>query len=260
MPRGFLAEALEKARLRASLLRSPPRPPGLREALTRPLWEEKRPGVMLEYKRCSPRGFVSYMTPWEFLERLSGGADAFSVLVEPYWFCGSPELVSLIASSGKPVLAKDFTASVEQLDLYQASGASATLLILDMLGWRLLEELYEEARSRGLDVLIETTSAVDAVEVMHSYPEALVGINARNLETLEVSYERLLEEVRKAAGGKPSGALLVAESSIDTVEKAVRLAEAGADALLIGTWAMRRPGEAAMLPRLLRGVLQDAGG
>jgi len=177
--------------------------------------------------------------------------------VEPYWFCGSPELVAFFAQH-RPVLAKDFASSRAQLEQYRRAGTSAALLILDMLGWRRLDALYQEARSLGLEALIETHRAEDAVEAMNSYAEALVGINARNLETLEISYQRLLRETARAAARKPSGALLVAESSVDSVEKAVRLAEAGADALLIGTWAMKNPEEIRSLPERLRGTRIEA--
>jgi len=257
-PGGFLGEALEKALLREELLRSPRRGGGLRAAVARAVREERRPALILEFKRCRPGGFVEYMEPWRFLELLGGAADAFSVLAEPYWFCGSPELVAYIAAvGGKPVLYKDFVAGGGLLRQAASAGASAVLLILDMLGWRRLGDLYEEARGLGLEALIETSSSDDAVEAMGSFPGALVGINARNLETLEVSFERLLEEVRKAAGEKPRDALLVAESSIDSTEKALALARAGADALLIGTWAVRSPREVARLPERLRRALGE---
>ena len=254
-PEGFLGEALRRALMRSRLLSSPPRPRSLRARVAGVVASERRPALILEYKRCRPTGFTVYRTPWGYVEALGGAADAWSVLVEPYWFCGSPELVSFFAQvTGAPVLAKDFTASVEALRLHAGSGASATLLILDMLGWRRLVELYEEARGLGLEALIETSSAGDAVEAMHSFPDALVGINARDLVTLREDTGRLLEELGRAAARKPTGALLVAESTIDSVEKARAAAEAGADALLIGTWAMRAPGEVSELPRLLRGT------
>ncbi|KSW12428.1 hypothetical protein CF15_06795 [Pyrodictium occultum] len=250
-PGGFLGEALGRSLERSRLLGSPPRPGSLRGAVEKAL-SEGRPGLLIEYKRCSPGGFVAWRTPWEYLEATLSVADAYSVLVEPYWFCGSPELVAFFARH-RPVLAKDFASTAEQLQLYRRHGASAALLILDMLGWRRLDALYQEARSLGLEALIETTSAGPAVEAMNSYPEALVGINARNLETLEVSYRRLLEEIARAAERKPSRALLVAESSIDSPGKALELARAGADALLIGTWAMKSPGGLAGLRDRLRG-------
>jgi len=252
-PRGFLAEAYRWSRKRAELLASPPEPTSLRQAIERAVEQERRPALIIEYKRCSPRGFIAYHTPWGYLEATLSVADAYSVLVEPYWFCGSPELVAFFAQH-RPVLAKDFPSSRAQLEQYQRAGASAALLILDMLGWKQLDTLYQEARSLGLEALIETHRAEDAVEAMNSYPEALVGINARNLETLEISYQRLLEETARAAARKPSSVLLVAESSIDSAEKAVKLAEAGADALLIGTWAMKGARELRSLPEKLKGA------
>ncbi len=254
-PAGFLSRALEASLERSRVLRGDAAAaPSLRGAVERVVREEARPALIIEYKRCRPSGFVRHIDPWSYLEAVGAAADAWSVLVEPFWFCGSPELLPVFASTGRPVLAKDFVSGGEQLRMYRRMGASAVLLILDMLGWRRLGELYEEARGLGLEALIETTSWRCAVEAMNSFPGALVGINARNLETLEVSFERLLEEVRRAGGEKPSGGLLVAESSVDSVEKARRLAEAGADALLIGTWAMKAPGEVRRLPSVLRGA------
>ena len=250
--RGFLAEACKRSQERTELLSSPPEPMSLRQAVEHTVQQEKRPALIIEYKRCSPRGFVAYYTPWSYLEATLSAADAYSVLVEPYWFCGSTELAAFFARY-RPVLAKDFASSRAQLEEYRRASASAALLILDMLGWKQLDTLYQEARSLGLEVLIETNNAEDAVEVMHTYPEALVGINARNLETLEISYQRLLQEITKASSRKPTAALLVAESSIDSAERAVGLAQAGADALLIGTWAMKSPLEVRKLPERLRG-------
>jgi len=167
---------------------------------------------------------------------------------EPHWFCGSFELVSFFAYGARvPVLAKDFFSTPAQVREASARGASAVLLILDMLGWRGLEELYEEARRQGLEPLVETKSAEDAVEVMSSFPHSLVGINARNLETLQVSFTSLLREVEKASREKPRGALIVAESSVDSLDKAMSLAKAGADALLIGTWAMKNVKEVRII-------------
>jgi indole-3-glycerol phosphate synthase len=248
--KGFLAEVCSRSTERVELLEKPPTRRSLRGAVENAIRERGRAALILEYKRCSPRGFTAYQTPWEFLEVTLPAADAYSVLVEPYWFCGSLELIPWFARY-RPVLAKDFTVSPVQLRAYQHGGAAAALLVLDVVGWKKLEELYREARALGLEALIETSNARDAVNVMHSYPEALVGINARSLETLEVSFKRLLEEVAWAAHRKPSGALLVAESGIDSTDKAVQLARAGADALLIGTWTMRDPLSVRGLPEAL---------
>lgn len=238
----FLSEAVKRTIERVRLLESTLNPQSLRKALEKSLIEKKRVALILEYKRCSPRGFTAYRTPWEFLELTLDIADAYSVLVEPYWFCGSLELLAWFTRY-RPVLAKDFTVSPTQLKAYRANGASAALLILDALGWKSLDSLYSEAKSMGLEVLIETSNANDALSVMHSYPEALVGINARNLRSLKTDFENHVQEVYRIASNKPSGSLLVAESGVDSVDKVVRLAKAGADALLIGTWVMVKPHE-----------------
>ena len=212
-------------------------------------------GVIGEFKRCAPGRFIALHDPWWYAQRLAPYVDAFSVLTEPFWFCGSPELIPVF-SPHRPVLGKDFVECESQVDLLASHGAAAVLLILDELGWKKLETLYEYARSLGLDALIETSSGRDAVEAASSYPDAAVGINARNLQTLELSFERLLDELRYAAERVPGSTILVAESSMDSVEKVVEAMKAGAKAVLIGTWFMKEPDAAARLHSALLGAKQ----
>lgn len=207
-------------------------------------------GFIGEFKRCRPGKFVYYRDPQDFLVRIGHNVDAISVLVEPFWFCGSLELVSFFARH-KPVLFKDFVAGRGQVVAAACWGASSVLLILDMVGWRVLESLYEEARSYGLEPLIETCSADDAVAVAESFPEAVVGINARDLRTLKLDFERLVEEVGRAAERLPSGTLLVAESGVKSGWDVARVVEAGAKAVLVGTALMERPGIVEEAYRLL---------
>lgn len=197
-------------------------------------------GFIGEFKRCRPGRFVYYRDPRDFVEKIGCSVDAVSVLVEPYWFCGSLELVSFFAEY-KPVLFKDFVVGRGQIMAAACWGASSILLILDMLGWRLLERLYEEARSYGLEPFIETSSANDAVAVAESFPDAIVGINARDLRTLKLDFEKLVEEVGRAAEKLPSGTLLVAESGVKSGWDVVRVVKAGAKAVLVGTAVMERP-------------------
>lgn len=197
-------------------------------------------GFIGEFKRCRPGKFVYYRDPEDFLVRVGGGVDAVSVLVEPFWFCGSLELVDFFARY-KPVLFKDFVVGRGQIMAAACWNASSILLILSMVGWRVLENLYEEARSYGLEPFIETGSADDAVEVAKSFPEAIVGINARDLSTLELNFERLVEEVSRAVERLPSGTLLVAESGMKSGWDVVRLVKAGARAVLVGSSLMERP-------------------
>ncbi len=225
---------------------------GFVEAL-RKGYESRGLAVIGEFKRCAPGRFIALHDPWRYAKQLAPFVDAFSVLTEPFWFCGSPDLIPIF-SPHRPVLGKDFVECERQVDTLAEHGAAAVLLILDELGWRRLEALYEHARGLGLDALIETSSGRDAVEVASSYPEAAVGINARNLQTLDLSFERLLGELRYAAERIGGDVVLVAESSIDSVEKAVEAARAGAKAVLIGTWFMREPDA----PRRLRDALEAA--
>ena len=249
---GFIEEARARSSERARLARSPPQPGSLRAAVEGAL-REGRPGLIVEYKRCSPRGFTSYMTPWQFHTHYGSVADAYSALVEPYWFCGSPEVLAWLAQH-KPTLAKDLAIDEAQIDAHRAYGASATLLIVDLLGWRKLDYLYNYASSLGLEALIEVSSGKEAVEVLNSYPEALMGINARDLHTLKVSFEGMLNELMWAAERKPSRSVLVAESGIDSARKALLAAKAGADALLIGTWAMADPSSLSRLRKTLHNI------
>ncbi len=198
-------------------------------------------GLIGEFKRCSPGGFIAYRDPYAYAEEIGGCVDAFSVLTEPTWFCGSPELIPVF-SARRPVLFKDFVACREMVDAAALYGASAVLLILDMLGWGVLEELYEYARGLGLEALIEASCSRDAVEAANTYPEALIGLNARSLETLRVDFEAMLRELRAARSRSPTGTVLVAESGVRGPGDVARAAAAGADAVLVGTSLMRSPG------------------
>ena len=243
---GFLDEARRVAETRSR----PPGTPGasLVQAIKKAV-AQRRVGLILEYKRCSPRGFTSYLTPPEFLERVRGLADAISVLVEPYWFCGSPELIPIM-SPVAPVLAKDLVYTGAQLKTHARWGASASLLILEMLGWRRMEELYQVAVNLGLEVLIETNSPEAVLELMHSYPGVPVGLNSRDLSTLRVDFNKFLESLERVSGNRPSSSLLVAESGVDSEERLRRVVEKGVDALLIGTWVMRDLGSRNALATL----------
>ncbi len=252
MEEGLLGGFLDEARRVAETRSRPPGSPGasLVQAIRRAV-AQRRPGLILEYKRCSPRGFTSYLTPREFLERVRGLADAVSILVEPYWFCGSPELIPFISPEA-PVLAKDLVYTEAQLRLHASWGASASLLIFEMLGWKRMEELYHSAVELKLEVLLETNSSEAALELMNSYPGVPVGLNSRDLSTLKVDFDAFLAKLERVGGEKPSGSLLVAESGVDSQERLMKVVEKGVDALLIGTWVMRDQGSRSALEQLQR--------
>lgn len=199
------------------------------------------PAIIVEYKRCAPGRVVSNIEPWEYIRATRGYAAAYSVLVEPYWFCGSSLLVREF-SREKPVLYKDFVIDEIQLRDAVAHGASAVLLILEALGWSRLDRLFSTARGLGLDALIETSDPVESIELANSYDEALIGINSRDLRTLRLDVSRMVKGVELFRSRAPSRALVVAESGVEDPRVYAEVARAGADAVLVGTAVMKNPG------------------
>lgn len=243
---GFLDRAyrwsLERSRWLEQLLdpRGAAERPGFGESLTRAA-RERGYAVIVEYKRCSPsRGPISFPDPEEYIRETSWGAAAYSVLVEPRWFCGSLELLPLF-SRHRPVLAKDFVASRAQVEAYRRLGASAVLLIAEMLGDR-LAGMCKAVEEAGLEALVEAGSLEEALRAAMECPGAVLGVNSRNLRTLRVDFYGMLEVVRGLRAEVGDKRVIVAESGVDSREKAVAAAGAGADALLVGTSIMRDPG------------------
>jgi indole-3-glycerol phosphate synthase len=182
------------------------------------------------------------------LEYRRGGAAAVSVVTSEYRFGGSIEDLDRASCSGVPLLRKDFIVSRYQVLESRARGASAVLLISEVLSEQELRELIDCAREAGLDALVES-HGVEGLERALAAGADIVGINNRNLDTLEVDLgttERLLPRV-------PGGAVVVGESGIRQASDVARLASLGVDALLIGEVLMRAPRPAEKLAELLGG-------
>jgi len=126
-------------------------------------------------------------------------------------------------------------------------GADAVLLIAGAVEPALLAELASGARALGLDVLLEVVSPQD-VETATLLDAPLVGINARDLETLEVDAGRF---ARLAPALRAPGRTLVAESGIQTASDLTALAQAGAGAALVGESLMRAKHPEAAVRALL---------
>jgi len=133
---------------------------------------------------------------------------------------------------------KDIFLDPVQIDAAERIGADAVLLIAGLFTRALsaasLQEMIAHSHSRGLEVLLETHTAEEYL--MAGQTEAdLVGINNRNLDTLEVS----LDTSYRLLGSYPRVKPVVCESGIKTRKEAVSLIKAGANALLIGSTLMR---------------------
>ena len=148
-----------------------------------------------------------------------------------------------------PLLRKDFTVDVYQVNEARASGADAVLLIVAALEPDTLLTLRKRALELGLDVLVEVHSESE-LECALSAGADLIGVNNRDLRSFDVDLattERLARQLPA-----DSGVLLVAESGIHQYEDVARLARAGAGAFLVGESLMREPNMARALQQLRR--------
>jgi len=185
------------------------------------------------------------------------GAAAVSVLTEPERFDGSlahlESAARVLAPLGVPAMRKDFLVDPYQLYETRAAGAGGALVIVRMLSPEALSGMLDCARELGLFVLIETFDGPDIEVAREALGRvapglmALVGVNSRDLQTLEVVTGRLAE----LAPSLPRACPRVAESGLRTPADAADMARAGYDMALVGGALMssEQPGEliAAML-------------
>lgn len=160
-------------------------------------------------------------------------ACAISVLTEPTHFKGSLENAAIARKAGLPVLRKDFIFDERQMQEVQAD----LILLIASLGID-LGRFVDIAKTYGMEPLVEVHTEQE-LDLALRTDARIIGINNRNLNTLEVdlgTFEQLAPRVKEA------GVFLVAESGVHTREDARRMMEAGADALLVGTALMDRPG------------------
>jgi indole-3-glycerol phosphate synthase len=164
-----------------------------------------------------------------------GGAAALSVLTEEESFGGQlDDLGRARAAARLPVLRKDFIVDPYQVSEALASGADAVLLIVAALSPRELEELHELALWLGLGVLVEVHDEAE-LEIAAAVGPDVIGINNRDLTTLEVDTARTVELGPRV----PEGTLVVAESGFRTRGELEPMAAAGVDAVLVGEALMR---------------------
>jgi indole-3-glycerol phosphate synthase len=206
--------------------------------------------VLAEVKRASPS--AGRIGETDAAQRARGyeraGAAAISVLTEPEHFDGSlADLRAVHLAVRVPVLRKDFLVHPSQVIESRVHGADAVLLIAAALSGPELKAMLAAAGDLGLGALVEAHSAADLDRALATDAE-VVGVNARDLETLEVDRGRALELLARV----PPDRVAVFESGIGSradVEDAVR---AGAKAVLVGEALMRAEDPEAAL-RDLRG-------
>jgi indole-3-glycerol phosphate synthase len=205
------------------------------EPVRDPMPAFRSPGlsVIAEVKRRSPsKGDLAAIPDPAALAReyAAGGADAISVLTEQRRFSGSlTDLDAVRAAVATPLLRKDFVVTDYQVLEARAHGADLVLLIVAALDDAELRDLHQAARELGMTPLVEVHDEIE-IERAVAVGAELVGVNARNLKTLDVdpgTFGRLAPLL-------PSDVVRVAESGIAGPDDAARHAAEGADVVLVG--------------------------
>jgi len=189
--------------------------------------------VIAEVKRSSPsKGSLATIADPAALaaDYEAGGAHCISVLTEQRHFGGSlDDLAAVRAAVDIPVLRKDFVVTSYQVWEARAYGADLVLLIVAALDQPALVSLVERATSIGLTALVEVHDEVEALRAVEA-GAVVIGVNARDLRTLEVDRETFA----RVAPYIPDGILTVAESGVRGPHDLIAYAHAGADAVLVG--------------------------
>ena len=245
---------VSEATLRAECGTWPPVPP----------LELSPPGfdVIAELKLRSPSlGDLSLQTH-DPVARLrgyaEGGAAICSILTEPSRFDGHLDHLrtahAALLPHGVPAMRKDFLVDEYQVLEARAHGAGGVLLIVRMVERARLVAMLDEAAAQGLFVLLEAFDADDlriasglARERRGRDERVLMGLNCRDLQTLEIDFERL-ERLRELL---PPEWPAVAESGVTSPDHAARVAALGYRLALVGTSLMRSPVPALAVRELL---------
>jgi indole-3-glycerol phosphate synthase len=240
-------EPLDESRLLKLSLQLPPT-----RAFAGALWSSPSPAVIAEVKRASPSaGQIADVDPADQARAYeAAGAAAVSVLTEREHFDGAlADLRAAHLAVRIPVLRKDFLVHPAQVIESRVEGADAVLLIAAALSTPELTSMLGAADDLGLGVLVEAWSEEDLERALASDAK-VIGVNARDLETLQVDQDRALRLLRRV----PEDRIAVLESGVSTPDHVRRAASAGARAVLVGEALMRADDPGAALRLLLGGA------
>ncbi|GAA1297178.1 indole-3-glycerol phosphate synthase TrpC [Brachybacterium alimentarium] len=190
-------------------------------------------GLIAEVKRASPSkgSLADIPVPADLAEiYATHGASAISVLTEQRRFRGTlADLDAVRERVQVPVLRKDFVVDPYQVFEARAHGADLVLLIVAALDDDLLRELYDLIAELGMQALVETHTEEELDRAL-ALGADLIGVNARNLKTLDVDLSRAAALLQRI----PRGPLAIGESAVLSVDDVEAYAAAGADAVLVG--------------------------
>lgn len=201
--------------------------------------------IIAEVKRSSPsKGELAAIdSPQSLAQRYQdAGASVISVLTERRRFGGSLEdLIAVRSAVSIPLLRKEFMVDEYQFLEARAAGADVVLLIVAALSKNQLRDYYDLATELGMAVLVETHTEDEIEDAMAINPR-IIGVNSRNLKTLEIDKEAFARLIPMI----PSEVIAVAESGISQRSEVEIAERAGARAILVGETLVRagNPGRA----------------
>lgn len=217
--------------------------PSFVSAIERSQRTANRLAIVTEIKPASPSAGMLLQHPEREVafimdQYAQAGADGLSVLTDATHFGGSLSYLHRASETGLPRLMKDFLLAESQLEAARACGASAVLLILTLIrrayAELALDDMIAAAHERDLEVLLEVNGSDEYAEALGTDAD-MIGINNRDLSTLRLDLattERVLQRHRK---DRPVWAL----SGVESRDEIIRMRQAGADAVLVGTSLMR---------------------
>lgn len=218
-----------------------------------PIESLKKKPFITEVKKASPTlGNINISADVVVQAKLyeKAGAGAVSVLTDEKFFKGSFEDLGKVTKNiGIPVLCKDFIISEIQVDIAYEMGADIILLIAKALPEEKLEQLAKYAKNKGLFVLFEIHHLDELQKLPVNFVD-IVGVNSRNLETLQIDKNNAAEILKSVKGEF----LKVAESGINSVQDVTNFKKAGADAFLIGSYLMQSENPEKAIKELYKGL------
>jgi indole-3-glycerol phosphate synthase len=238
MPLSRFVKAKEKEVARLRTMKALPTPyKGARPGFAKAIRDQQKGAIIAEYKRASPsKGDINLtLSPDEAGAMYAqAGASAISVLTEETYFKGNLDYLTTMATTGLPLLRKDFITHPLQVAMTASTPASAILVIVRLFATdKELDAVLRECQKYHLEPVVEAFDARD-LQRAQALGAKIIQINNRDLATLTIDLNRSYHLIAK----KQQGETWISASGITTPRIGQDMLEAGFDALLIGTALM----------------------
>ena len=215
--------------------------------------QNKNVTIISEIKKASPSAGI-LVKDFDHLNiakiYIDNGATCLSVLTEEKHFLGELRYIEDIKNKFKiPILAKDFFIDPYQIALSKSFGCDCILIIIAALDEKQADEIYAEALRYDLSIIVEVHDEKEADKAL-KYEEALIGINNRNLKTLDISIDNTISifEILKDHKGP-----LISESGIKNENDAKYIYEkTGIKNFLIGESLLKSDNPASLMRKIIQ--------